>query len=105
MNNIREFINSKLTPQQNHTIANVVMFAGILVNFWDIMQNGIEMRLAPLLIAVFLVGIGYTYQLLFVRCPHCGDKLKGLKNKTKLPDRCPNCNTHLHRLYKKKIEE
>lgn len=100
MNRIREFINAKLTAQQNQNIANVVMFTGVLINLWDIMQNGLEIKLVPILLAVVLVGVGAVYQWLFVRCPHCGDKLKGLKNKTKLPERCPNCNGRLDRLPK-----
>ena len=101
MNKIREFINSKLTPQQNHNIANVLMAAGVIINLIDILENGYVMKWGPVLLAVALVAIGYTYQLLFVRCPHCGDKLKGLKNKTKLPERCPNCNKRLDMLPKK----
>ena len=48
--------------------------------------------------SVILVIIGGVYQMLFVRCPHCGDKLKGHKNK--LPDRCPECNGYLDQLPK-----
>lgn len=101
MNKIIDFVTSKLTVQQNHTIANVLMIAGVVVNLIDIMQNGYVIKLGPVLLAVALVAIGYIYQLLFVHCPHCGDKLKGLKNKTKLPERCPNCGKRLNMLPKK----
>ena len=100
MDKLIKFVTSKLTPQQNHNIANVLMFAGVAFNLIDIIQNGYVLKLVPVLVAVALVGIGYAYQLLFVRCPHCGDKFKGLKNKTKLPERCPNCNKRLDLLPK-----
>lgn len=100
MNRLIEFVTSKLTAQQNQNIANVLMFAGVAINLWDIWQNGLEMKLGPILLAVVLVGVGAVYQWLFVRCSHCGDKLKGLKTKTKLPERCPNCNKRLDMLPK-----
>lgn len=105
MDKMIKFVTSKLTAQQNHNIANGLMIAGVLINLWDIMQNGFEMKLVPILLAVFLVGIGYAYQLLFVRCSHCGDKLKGMKNKMKLPERCPECGKRLNMLPKKTTEE
>lgn len=105
MEKLIKFVTSKLTAQQNQNIANGLMIVGVLINFWDIMQNGLEMKLVPILLAVFLVGVGYAYQVLFVRCSHCGDKLKGLKNKLKLPERCPECGKRLNTLPKKKVEE
>lgn len=101
MNKLIEFVTSKLTAQQNQTVANALMIIGILINLYDLMQNGFTLKLVPVLLAVFFVAIGYIYQLLFVRCPHCGDNLKGYKHKTKLPERCPNCNGRLDRLPKK----
>ena len=101
MNKLIDFVTSKLTALQNHNIANVLMIAGVVINLFDIMQNGYVIKLGPVLLAVALVGIGFVYQLLFVRCSHCGDKLKGLKNKTKLPERCPNCGKRLDMLPKK----
>ena len=101
MNKLIDFVTSKLTAQQNHNIANGLMIAGVVINLVDIMQNGYVIKLGPVLLAVALVGIGFVYQLLFVRCSHCGDKLKGLKNKTKLPERCPNCGKRLDMLPKK----
>lgn len=101
MEKLIKFVTSRLTAQQNQTIAVVTMFIGVMIDFWSIMQYGLEMKLVPVLLSVLLVGIGYAYQILFVRCSHCGDKLKGLKNKTKLPERCPNCNKRLNTLPKK----
>ena len=101
MNKIVDFVTSKLTAQQNQTIANVLMFTGIAINLFDMMQNGFTLKFLPILLAVIFVAIGYAYQLIFVRCPHCGDKLKGHKNKAKLPERCPNCNKRLDMLPKK----
>lgn len=102
MNKLVEFVHSKLTAQQNQLIANVVMIVGVGFNLADMMQNGIALRLVPTVVSIALVVIGYLYQLLFVSCPYCGDKLKGHKNKMKLPERCPNCNERLDKLPKKK---
>lgn len=100
MKKITEFLTTKLTAKQNNTIATVLMVAGILVNLFDMMQNGFVLKPLPVIIAVVLVAVGYAYQLLFVRCPHCGDKLKTEKNKSKLPDKCPNCGKRLDTLPK-----
>lgn len=101
MNKLIKFVNSKLTAQQSQTIANVVMCLGVVINLLDMLQNGLELKWGPALLAIGLVLIGYIYQLIFVRCPHCGDTLKGHKNKTKLPERCPNCKGRLDKLPKK----
>ncbi len=101
MNKLIHFVTSRLTAQQNQNIANIVMVAGVLINLWDIMQNGYVIKLGPTLLAVGLVVVGALYQFLFVRCSHCGNKLKGLKTKTRLPERCPACNGRLDRLPKK----
>ena len=105
MKKLIKFVTSKLTAKQNMTIANVIMLAGILVNLIDMMQNGFQLKWLPVTIAVVLVGLGAAWLYIFVRCPHCGDKLKGLKAKTKLPERCPECNGRLDRLPKKAEEE
>lgn len=104
MNKLTKFVTSHLTAQQNQNIANLLMGAGVAVSLIDMVVNGMTLRLVPVIVAVGLAGIGYAYQLLFVRCSHCGDKLKGLKAKAKLPDRCPECNGRLDRLPKKTEE-
>lgn len=101
MDKIIKFVTSKLTAQQNQNIANVLMIVGVGINLVDMVQNGLEMNLLPMLLAIVLVAIGYTYQILFVRCSHCGDKLKGLKTKMSLPERCPECGKRLNTLPKK----
>lgn len=88
----------KLTAKQNQTLANFVMGAGVVYNLIDMWSGGIELRLVPTLISVALVAAGAVYSALCVKCPHCGDKLKGLKNK--LPERCPTCNGRLDQLPK-----
>ena len=101
MNKVIDFVTSRLTAQQNQMISNVLMITGVIINLFDMMQNGLTLKLVPVLLAVVFVGIGYAYQLIFVRCPHCGDKLKGHKNKLKLPEHCPNCNQRLDTLPQK----
>lgn len=99
MNKLREFLAAKFTAKQNNTIANVVMFAGVMINTIEILNNPTTWNWGVNLTAIALVVIGGVYQAMFVRCPHCGDKLKGLKNK--LPDRCPNCGGALDKLPQK----
>lgn len=101
MKKLIDFVTSRLTAQQNQMIANVLMFIGVAIDLYDMMQNGFAMNLLPILLAIGFVGIGFAYQQLFVRCPHCGDKLKGHKHSAKLPDRCPNCNQKLDTLPQK----
>ena len=101
MEKLIKFVTSRLSAQQNQNIANGLMIVGVMIDLVDIMQNGLEMRPLPIILAVSLVVIGYVYQLLFVRCSHCGDKLKGLKAKMKLPERCPECGKRLDMLPKK----
>ena len=86
----------KLTAKQNMTIANVLMGAGVVYNLWDLLVNGYELKPVPVIVSVALVAIGAVYSAVFVKCPHCGDKLKGLKNK--LPDNCPVCGKPLDKL-------
>lgn len=103
MNNIiekmRTYLTSKYTAKQNNTFANGIMIAGVVINTIDFLQNPTVFISPVTIIAITLVVIGAVYQALFVRCPHCGDKLKG--QKSKLPDRCPACNGKLYELPKK----
>ena len=81
MNKVVDFVTSKLTAQQNQTIANVLMFTGIIINLFDIMQNGFTLNWLPILLAIGFVGVGFIYQLLFVRCPNCNQRLDVLPQK------------------------
>lgn len=95
---LRAYLTSKYTTKQNNTFANGIMIVGVIINTIEILQNPTGFNWPLNLLAIALVAIGATYQALFVRCPHCGDKLKGHKNK--LPDRCPECNGKLYELPK-----
>ena len=87
----------KLTPKANMTIANVVMGAGVVYNLVDMLVFGMEtFRWIPMVISIVVVAAGYVWRLTMVKCPHCGDKFKGIHNK--LPDRCPNCNGRLDKM-------
>ena len=101
MEKLRKNIHSTLTVQQCQTIANLLMGAGVIYNLIDMMQ-GLSLRLIPTIISVVLVGIGFAWQLLFVRCPYCDYNLKTERTKMSLPDRCPMCNGRLDKLPKKK---
>ena len=87
----------KLTPKTNMTIANLVMGAGVIYNLVDMILFGMDtFRWIPMVISIVVVGAGYAWRLTMVKCPHCGDKFKGIHNK--LPDRCPNCNGRLDKM-------
>ena len=86
----------KLTPKVHMTIANLLMGAGVVYCLIDMIMYGMELRLWPTIITLVLAGTGYAWRLIFVKCPHCGDKFKGIHNK--LPNRCPNCNGRLDKM-------
>ena len=86
----------KLTAKQNMTVANVLMGTGVVINLIDMIQNPTQIKPVPVIIAVVLVAIGAVWAYVFVKCPHCGDKLKGCRNK--MPERCPVCNGRLDKL-------
>ena len=86
----------KLTPKTNMLIANLLMGAGVVYSLIDMLVFGMELRWLPTTIAVVLVGAGAAWRYTMVKCPHCGDKFKGIHNT--LPDRCPNCNGRLDKL-------
>ena len=86
----------KITPKTHMTIANIAMGAGVVYSLADMLINGMELRWLPTVISVALVAAGYVWRLTMVKCPHCGDKFKGIHNK--LPNRCPNCNGRLDKM-------
>lgn len=97
--NLRNYLLSKYTVKQNNTVANGIMIAGVVVNILEMMNNPTGFNWPLIILSIVLVTIGAVYQALFVRCPVCGDKLKG--KATKLMDRCPNCNHDLTKLPRK----
>jgi tRNA(Ile2) C34 agmatinyltransferase TiaS len=93
---LREMLLRKYSPKQHNRIANGIMFAGVLVNTYEILNNFTSFNWPLVALAVGLVVIGAVYQALIVRCPVCGDKLKG--KGSKMMDRCPNCNHDLDKV-------
>ena len=94
--NLRKALLSKYSAKTNNKIANGIMFAGVLINTVEILQNPTSFNWPMTLSAVALVFIGAVYQAVIVRCPVCGDKLKG--KATKMMDNCPNCNHDLDKI-------
>ena len=86
----------KLTPKTHMLIANLLMGGGVAYNLIDMVVNGMELKWIPTIIAVVLVAAGAVWRYTLVKCPHCGDKFKGIHNK--LPERCPTCNERLDKL-------
>lgn len=89
----------KLTPKVHMLIANLLMGAGVVYCMIDMLMFGMTLRLWPTIICVALVAAGAVWRYTLVKCPHCGDKFKGIHNK--LPDRCPNCNGRLDKMPEK----
>ena len=83
----------KLSPKVHLYIANLLMSIGVIYNLVDMMICGISLRLVPTLISIGLVAIGLVWRYTMVKCPHCGDRFKGIHKN--LPDTCPNCNEPL----------
>lgn len=94
---LREALLRKYSAKQHNKVANGIMFAGVLVNTYEILSGDFTSFNWPLVaVAVGLVAIGAVYQALIVRCPVCGDKLKGKAHK--MMDRCPNCDHDLDKI-------
>ena len=96
IDNLRKSLLSKYSAKQHNKVANIVMFAGVIINTIDLLQNPLGFRWPIIISSALLVIVGAVYQALIVRCPVCGDKLKG--KATKMMDRCPNCNHDLDKI-------
>ena len=94
--NLRKNLLSKYSAKKLNKIANVVMFAGVIINTMEILQNPLGFNWTVSIFAAILVALGAVFQALFVRCPVCGDKLKG--KASKMMDNCPDCNHDLDKL-------
>lgn len=93
---LRETMLAKFSAKTNNKIANGIMIAGVIINTIEILNNPTGWNWPVNILAIGLVAIGAVYQALIVRCPICGDKLKG--KATKMMDRCPNCNHDLDKI-------
>lgn len=93
---LRKTLLSKYSPKQHNKVANIIMFAGVIINTIDILNNPLGFNWPVIIVSVLLVVVGAMYQALIVRCPVCGDKLKG--KASKMMDRCPNCNFDLDKV-------
>lgn len=94
--NLRQKLLSKYSAKQHNKIANAIMFVGVIINTMEILQNPIGFNWPVAIVAIVLVVFGAIYQALIVRCPVCGDKLKG--KAAKMMDNCPNCNHDLDKI-------
>ena len=93
---LRKTLLSKYSPKQHNKLANIIMCAGVIINTIDIMNNPRGFNWPVIIVSVLLVVVGAVYQALIVRCPVCGDKLKG--KAAKMMDRCPNCDHDLDKI-------
>ena len=93
---LRKKLLSRYSPKQHNKAANIIMCAGVIINTIDILKNPLGFNWPVIVVSVLLVVVGAVYQALIVRCPVCGDKLKG--KTTKMMDRCPNCNFDLDKV-------
>lgn len=83
----------KLSPKTHMYIANILMFTAVVYNLVDMVINGLDIKLVPTLISIVVMAVGIVWRYTLVKCPHCGDKFKGIHKD--LPNRCPNCNGRL----------
>ena len=96
---LREALLKKYSAKQHNRLANGISFAGVLVSTYEILSSDmttLSWNWPLIALAIFLVAVGSVYQALIVRCPVCGDKLKG--KATKMMDRCPNCDHDLDKI-------
>ena len=94
--NTREKLLSKYSAKQLNKFANAVMFLGVIINTIEILRDFTTFNWPMIIAAVTLVVVGTVFQALFVRCPVCGDKLKG--KASKMMDNCPECNHDLDKI-------
>ena len=94
--NTREKLLSKYSAKQLNKFANAVMFLGVIINTIEILRDFTTFNWPMIIAAVALVVFGTVFQALFVRCPVCGDKLKG--KASKMMDNCPECNHDLDKI-------
>ena len=87
----------KLTLKQHWFVANVLMWAGVIVSTYDLLSNFSEWNWTTFIIAVVLVAAGYIYHLKLVRCPECGARLPA---NGKFPDKCDKCGASLRKYNK-----
>lgn len=93
---LRKIMLRKYSAKQHNKIANGILFAAVLVSTYEVLNNLTSFNWPLVALVIILATIGATYQALFVRCPVCGDKLKG--KGSKMMDRCPNCNHDLDKI-------
>ena len=97
---LKTFLHTKFTVKQLNTGANVVMYIGLIISTLEILNNPVPTKWnwPVTIVSVVLVVLGTVFQALFVRCPACGDPIKG--KVSKLPERCPTCNHDLSKLHR-----
>lgn len=79
----------KLTLKQHCTITVTLFWAGVGIVVLGSSLSEPLVDIHPLLwigVAVFLSS--YAYRLVFIHCPHCGDKWL---TTTPPPEHCPKC--------------
>ena len=78
----------KLTVKQHAAIQTVLYLLGIvLVLSYYAYEATVALWITPVCIVA-----GIVWRFLFIKCPHCGDKLTGSR---RIPQCCPNCGKSL----------
>ena len=93
---LRKTLLSKYSPKQHNKVANIIMYIPVIIYTLHILKNPLGFDWLLSIGCLVVAIIGAVYQALIVRCPVCGDKLKG--KTTKMMDRCPNCNHDLNKV-------
>lgn len=86
----------KLTIRQHiriHTGLLIAAFILALISYIFSQAEPGSMRLPfTMWVALAAIVLSIIWRLIFIRCPHCGDKLLGSRV---IPKFCPNCGKEL----------
>ena len=81
----------KLTVRQHADICSGLIIAAVVMALISRFRAPGEFHFT-LWIAAALVVVAFLYRLIFIKCPHCGNRLQGLKRNTM---QCPGCGKNL----------
>jgi len=77
-----------LTVKQHANVSGNLTLAGLAIAaIGAYFSNPLEPHFI-LWVGIAILVAGMLYRLLFVRCPHCGDRFIGLRT---FPEFCPQC--------------
>ena len=77
-----------LTVKQHANVSGILMMTGMVIEvIGAYFSDPLHVHFI-LWMGVAVLGASMLYRVLFVRCPHCGDRFIGLRT---FPEFCPQC--------------